>query len=174
VSNASDFFEQFQRSAWRLETRPFYGPDADEFQRFQHGQSPTAEQQRQRQRWMDRVAAATSAARMIGRVLVVTGPLTPYLRWRVETGRGHAAVGEDIRIADCAEHPALADLVSDYWIFDDERVLLLEYDPQGAFLRSRQVTDRAVVERCLRERELAIACSLPLRSFSRSPGERLR
>jgi len=34
VSSTGDFFEQFQRSAWRLETRPFYGPDADEFQRF--------------------------------------------------------------------------------------------------------------------------------------------
>jgi hypothetical protein len=108
---------------------------------------------------------ATSAARAIGRVLVVTGPLTPYLRWRVETGRGHAAAGEDIRIADCAQHPALAELDSDFWVFDDERVLLLEYDPQGAFLRSRQVTDRAIIERCLRERNLAIACSVPLEEF---------
>jgi len=165
VSSTGDFFEQFQRSAWRLETRPFYGPDADEFQRFQHGQGPTAEQQRQRQRWIDRVAAANGAARVIGRVLVVTGPLTLYLRWRVETGRGHAAAGEDIRIADCAHHPALAELDSDFWIFDDERVLLLDYDPQGAFLRSQQVTDRALIERCLRERELAIACSLPLEEF---------
>jgi hypothetical protein len=165
VSSAGDFFEQFQRSAWRLETRPFYGADADEFQRYQHGQSPTAEHQRQRQRWIDRIARATSAARTIGRVLVVTGPLTPYLRWRVETGRGHAAAGEDIRIADCAQHPALAEVDSDFWIFDDERVLLLEYDPQGAFLGSRQVTDRAIIERCLRERNLAIACSVPLEEF---------
>jgi hypothetical protein len=165
VSNTGDFFEQFQRSAWRLETRPFYGPDADEFQRYQHGLSPTAEHQQQRQRWIDRIAAATSAARTIGRVLVVTLPLTPYLRWRIETGRGHAAAGEDIRIADCAQHPALAELDSDFWIFDDERVLLLEYDPQGAFLGSQQVTDRALIERCLRERNLAIACSVPLEEF---------
>lgn len=165
MSNTGDFFEQFQRSAWRLETRPFYGPDADEFQQYQHGQGPTAEQQRQRQRWIDRIARATSAARTIGRVLVVTGPLTPYLRWRVETGRGHAAAGEEIRIADCAQHPALAELDSDFWIFDDERALLLEYDPQGAFLRSQQVADRAIIERCLRERDLAIACSVSLEEF---------
>jgi hypothetical protein len=44
-------------------------------------------------------------------------------------------------------------------------VLLLEYDPQGAFLGSRQVTDRAIIERCLRERNLAIACSVPLEEF---------
>jgi len=164
VSTTGDFFDRFQRSAWRLECRPFYGPDAAEFDRWQHGQPPTIEQQAQRQRWIDGVTAATDGGRTVGRVLVVTLPLTPYWQWRVSTGQAHTAAGEDIRVADRARHPDLGDL-GDFWIFDDDQLLALDYDPHGAFLGGRQVTDPTTIGRYRRQRDLSITGSVPLAEF---------
>jgi hypothetical protein len=159
------FFDRFERSAWRLETRAFYGPDRLEFQRFQQGHPPTARQGEQRQQWLEQVAAATQAGRSIGRVLVVTPPLVPYLRWRVEIGPAHLAAGEDIRIADRTQHPALAHLATDFWLFDHARVWALDYSPDGEFLGGRDVIDPAAVQQYRWQRDLAMACSVPLQEF---------
>lgn len=165
MSDTSGFFDLFQRSAWRLEVRPFYGPDADEFDRYQHDQPPTVEQERQRRHWLEHIAAATSDGRSVGRVLVVTAPLTPYWRWRVATGRAHAAAGEEIHLADRAQHPELAALTADFWLLDDARVLLLDYDPRGMFLGRREVTDPASVADYRRQQALSRRCSVPLEAF---------
>jgi hypothetical protein len=165
MSDAGGFFELFQRSAWRLETRPFYGPDAEAFERHQSGQLPTSEQRARRQRWLDGITAATRSGRVMGRILVVTLPLSPYLRWRIETAGDFTAAGEQIRVADRGVHAELAGLISDHWTFDDERVLRMDYGPDGAFLGSQQVTDPASIDRYRRERDLAVACSVPLEEF---------
>jgi hypothetical protein len=164
VSPTGDFFDRFHRSAWRLECRPFYQPDAAEFDRWQHGQPPTLDQQAQRQRWIDNITTASQHGRTVGRVLVVTLPLTPYWQWRVETGRQHAAAGEDIRVADRAKHPDLGDL-GDFWMFDDAHALLLDYDPTGGFLHAHPVTDQTALGRYRRQRDQGIAGSVPLAEF---------
>jgi hypothetical protein len=83
----------------------------------------------------------------------------------VEVGPDHHAAGEDVRIADRTRHPELASLTVDFWLFDDERVLRLDYSPEGAFLGSRQITDRVMVDRYRWERFLAVGCSVPLQEF---------
>lgn len=159
------FFELFRRSAWRLETRPFYAPDADEFGRATQGLDPTADQQAARRRWIQQVTAAGDAGRVIGRVLVVDLPLTPYWRWRLGTAAEHAQAGERIHVADRSRHPELASLAGDFWLFDEQWVVLLDYQPDGVFLGGRDTAELAVVERCQAERGLAVACSLPLEEF---------
>ena len=165
MTATGDLFDQFQRSAWRLETRGFYEADAEEFQRFTQGLEPSAGQQQQRQGWCDRVAAATSEGRSIGRVLVVTLPLSPYLNWRITTAWLHAAAGEDIRIADLGAHPELAALRMDFWLLDDELVWVMDYDNQGRFCGRMATQVPTAVGACRRYRDLALGCSAPLAEF---------
>jgi hypothetical protein len=44
-------------------------------------------------------------------------------------------------------------------------VLVLDYDPDGRFMAAQPVTDRAAVDRYRRQRDLAIAGSVPLAEF---------
>jgi hypothetical protein len=158
----SEFFNRFERTAWRLETRPFYAPDAEEFRRAQAGQPPTAAQRAQRQQWVEAITAATTAGRQVGRVLVVSFPLSPYWRWRTETPSSHIAAGENIRLVDRQGHPALADLTEDFWLFDNARVLALDFDPAGAFLGAHNVTDPRLTDRYHQQLALARSWSVPL------------
>lgn len=158
------FFDQFQRSVWRLEVQPFYQPDADEFGRHQQGLSPTAEQAAQRAGWVAQVAEATAAGRSIGRVLLIALPLSPYWRWRLETAREHVAAGEDIRIVIADDLPELVN-PSDFWLLDDELVMWLAYDPAGRYLGMTTHSDPSMLRYRRRQRDLAVAASVPLQEF---------
>jgi hypothetical protein len=158
----SEFFGRFERTAWRLETRPFYVPDAAEVGRWLAGQRPTAEQRGRRQQWVEDIAAAAAAGRQVGRILVVTFPLSPYWQWRVETAAAHIAAGEQIRLVDRRGNPALAKLADDFWLFDNTWALALDFSPDGVFLAAREVTSPGQVYRFGRQLGLARSWSVPL------------
>jgi hypothetical protein len=54
----------------------------------------------------------------------------------------------------------------DYWLFDDERLWLMDYDPTGAFLAARLVDDAVTVDRPRRWRDAALARSVPLADYT--------
>ena len=54
----------------------------------------------------------------------------------------------------------------DYWLFDDERLWLIDYDPVGSFEAARLVDDQVTVARHRRWRDAALAASVPLADYS--------
>jgi hypothetical protein len=92
-------------------------------------------------------------------------PLTEYLRFELLAYQENAAAGEEIRLAERDVHPALAALRSDFWLFDDTIAVPMQYDEEGHFVDFHVTTAPDVVERCRRERDLALAHSAPLHEF---------
>src|SRR5438874_2166734 len=70
--------------------------------------------------------------------LVVTGPsvhgldlpLTDYLRYELASYRSSMAAGMETYIADRDRHPDLAGLTKDFWMFDEQHVAVMRYDPE--------------------------------------------
>lgn len=171
MTSSTDFFDLFHCSAWRLELLPSYGPDEAAFRAHQERRPLSPAEQARRERWRSGVAEATRAGKRVGRVHVVSRPLTDYLRWQLGVYAGSVAAGEDVRIADRGAHPELASLTRDFWLFDAElgvaaSVLLMDYEPDGRFLGSVHTNDPGELVRYKREREVAMACSVPLSEFS--------
>lgn len=170
ISGADDFFDLFQRSAQRLETRASYGPDAEAFRAFQEGTLAPAGWLTQRRRWRERVAALVRQGRRVGRIFVVTTPLTPYWSWR--TSAGSLTPGEEVSVVDRTEHAQVAQLDRDWWALDfetaDPSVLLLDYAPDGTYLGRRHVADPAVVAQCRAELDLAQRLAVPLEDYLRA------
>jgi len=162
------FFRLFTRTAWRLETLPAYGapetdPDFAAFLALGH-LTPLSERPR-KQQWMAEVRAAVAVGKRIGRVHVLGQPLSDYLRYELATYPENVAVGEVVRIADITPMQRHASLRHDFWLLDDDLVLLLDYDDQGRFLGISATRDRAVVRRHRRLQEMAIACSVKLEEY---------
>jgi hypothetical protein len=170
MNDADDFFDLFQRSAQRLETRASDGPDVEAFRAFQEGMLAPAEWLTRRRWWREGVATVVREGRRVGRILVVATPLSPYWSWR--TSIGSLTPGEDVGIVDRTEHPQLAQLDRDWWAFDFETpepsVLLLDYAPDGAYLGRRHMTDPAVVAECRAELDLAQRLAVPLGDYLRA------
>jgi hypothetical protein len=124
-------FQAFSTSAFRLELHQVYSmPDeADELRRFRVGEKPPAQYH---YGWLDTVAAAIRAGKVMSRVRVVRKPLSDYTRYEFEWGFAYnVEAGEDIRVLDMTGRasPELPD--HDFWMFDETTVVLMLYRDDG-------------------------------------------
>jgi hypothetical protein len=94
------------------------------------------------------------------RVRIVQTPLTEYQRFQLSWGYPeNTAAGEEIYILD-KEPPGL--LSVDFWLFDDEQVIVLEYDDEGRFLRPVVAETVAPYRQA---RDMALKSSVPFREY---------
>jgi len=166
----SHSFEDFERTAFRLEARPIYmvEREAEAFRRYLAGE-PLPSAADALTDWEALVRRSTAGGRVISRVHAIEGPLTPYLRFEIDWGYPYtAAAGEQIAILhrDSLREVFGADTPPpDFWLFDDERVLWMEYDDAGRFVGSEESSDPQDIARCVRLRSVALEHALTLRAY---------
>ncbi|SFP07660.1 hypothetical protein SAMN05421810_101885 [Amycolatopsis arida] len=124
-------FDTFTESAWRLECQGVYREpeEAEPLRRFLAGEPDDLAWYAD---WPEWVRGARASGRTIGRVRVLTEPLTDYLRF--ELGRltpPAVDAGEDIRLLAPDEFDALGLPREDFWIFDDAQVAVLHFGDHG-------------------------------------------
>ncbi|MGH8885756.1 MAG: DUF6879 family protein [Egibacteraceae bacterium] len=164
-------FKTCQESAFRLEALQDYTVfsegDAERRRAFHEGRpipvSPGKAEDMQF--WQE----ATAAGKRFHRVHVIDLPLTPYLEFELAVYPENVAAGEDVRIADRAQHPGLAELTEDFLLFDGDTdqpvAVLFRYTPDGDLLSWDRSDDPDDIARCRAQRYLALAHSVPLERF---------
>ena len=129
-SNWRAYFDAMEQDAWRLETHPVYTmpQEEDALLRFLDGEAVTTADTAA---WTTRVKGYLNTGRTVGRVHVITRPLTDYLRFEFAHYKHNVEAGEDVRILDLTDraNPGLPE--QDFWIFDDIRIVLMNYRPDG-------------------------------------------
>ncbi|MBV8941937.1 MAG: hypothetical protein JO240_09410 [Solirubrobacterales bacterium] len=141
VEEFGALFELFQRSAFRVKAPDRYDVDTEreEFAAFLEGK-PLPPRTIESDRWLALGAAGKTSGRLIERVRIVSQPLNDYIRYEFAAYRDNIAAGETIGVIP---RGALADsdqtwASKDFWIFDNEQVVLLSYDDGGRFLGVQQ------------------------------------
>lgn len=163
-------FDEFQVSAFRLETLQRYAaPAEDERIAAFREHKPLPERSARTSPWLRRVADTTAEGKHWSRVHVVDEPLSEYVRFEMVTYRESAQAGEEIRIASRRADPALDALRADFWLFDAETdhpfAALMQYEPDGHYVDAEVSTDRAVIAECKAARDLALRHSVPLAAY---------
>ncbi|MGO1056699.1 DUF6879 family protein [Crossiella sp. CA198] len=125
-------FEQFTRTAWRLETHLVYRIPGERsyLGDFLRGEPRPAEHNAE---WHEHLRTWSGQGKTVTRVKCLRRPLTDYQRYELAWGLPpNAEAGEDVRILDLGAHP---DVVppQDYWVFDDRTVVLVNYNAEGAW-----------------------------------------
>lgn len=153
-STFGTYFETFERTAWRLETRRRYASDrqSPNWARWKAGEDvshdrPTA--------WRENVQRQTTAGKRFERIRIVDDPPTDGQRFLLARAPSNEAAGEDIRNmwrAD-AEHLGLPEV--DFWLFDDLRALVLHFDDADDYLGAELVEDPARIAEFCRIRDAA-------------------
>ncbi|GAA4083011.1 DUF6879 family protein [Actinomadura miaoliensis] len=169
-------FDDFQSTAYRLETRQSYDVsyEQEEFERFRagraRGQFPGIAS------WADRVRAGRRLGKSFTRVHVMEEPLTDYLRFEAAwCYRDTVAAGEDVRVIPIQPGqwpdgiPRL-----DYWLFDSHRLLLMNYSRHGTFLSAELVNDPERVSDAVRWQQRAWALSVPFNEYAAGFDEFMR
>lgn len=109
--------------------------------------------------WMHRVAELTAAGKQIGRVRVLEEPPTRYQNWELWLDRWNTESGEHIdylRRSDLDRLDPTPFGPTDWWLFDDARLVLMYFDDAGRRVEVELITDPAKVELACRFRGAAI------------------
>ena len=161
-------FRSFQRTAFRLETLPEYrtGSEDESIRRFLAGEDRPQVTEK-KQAWVQLIRSHAAAGRRMGRVHVIWGDPTDYLRWEIQWGYlPNAEAGEDIRILQVGEGEFSELGTEDFWLFDDERAVRMLYGPNGQWPGQAILTDEpAVVAECKNKRDLALSLAVPLGDY---------
>ncbi|MFE1346650.1 DUF6879 family protein [Streptomyces sp. NPDC058757] len=154
-------FADFERSAFRLETRRGYATDRDgaRFQAFMRGTDPTPEPDHP---WNANVREKTAAGARFSRVRIVDEPPTDGQRFLMATARGNVSAGEDIRVLGRTDAEQLGvDLAHDFWLFDSTTLVRMHIDDTDTTVGVEVITDEAAVLAACRARDTALAAAVP-------------
>ncbi|TDD83276.1 hypothetical protein E1202_25800 [Saccharopolyspora karakumensis] len=164
LSNLRERFANCHSSAWRFEAQPTYTMpgEQDELELWRAGK-PMPEGFNSA--WHERVSGYVERGVSMGRVRVVRRPLTEYLRHQFEWAiPGNIKAGEDIRVLDLTELDL--DLPSqDFWLFDDEIVVDLNFNPDGTMINREQL-ENPDLSKYRKWRDTALAHAVPFHEFN--------
>jgi hypothetical protein len=157
-------FGSFRRTAFRLETRDDYALDyeAQDFEWFLAGDPVPPPEVGWWRPWLDQITELTRQGKQVARVRVVAEPPSPYQRWEIWAAPWHARAGE--RIGYMPRSKALRvglPLRTDWWLLDDERLILMQFDAAGRKAGNLLVTDPEVVGQHCEWRDLAVRHAIP-------------
>jgi len=156
----------FTRTAYRLELLDEYdSPETRERIRLWLAGEPQGEDVRAYWDAVIRDAHRRGATMTRVHAIPSDGPLNNYLRFEFDFYRGSVEAGEDVRILPAGLANDIDLGVHDYWLFDNDRVLVNYYGGRGTWLRAEIVDDPAFVAACRRRRDAALSRAIPLNAY---------
>ncbi|MEU8891171.1 DUF6879 family protein [Streptomyces sp. NPDC048442] len=156
-------FTEIKQEAWRLETLPQYlvPQEAEDFAAFREGRPMTPYTSSS---YTERVSRQCAEGKRNGRVHLVTQPLSDYLRFEFSRYyEVHARAGDDIRILDVTDRVNPLEDVPDFWMFDQSKVVLMNYEADGTQI-NREVFKGGVCP-FLEYQRIAVAESVPFEEY---------
>ncbi|MFD8395802.1 DUF6879 family protein [Streptomyces sp. NPDC059680] len=142
------YFETFEHTAWRLETRRGYGSDrvGEKYRRFLETDTVPDDSHRP---WCTNVRAQTAQEKRIERVRIVDTRPTSEQLFLLASSASNNEAGEGIRNLWRADVEKLRLPAVDFWLFDARRALVLHFDAADEYLDAELVDDPArIVEFC--------------------------
>ncbi len=151
----AELLRTIRRSAFRLETLDAYALDYEraDFELFLAGRPDSPPWQD----WLDQVAAQTREGKTVARVRILAEPPSDYQRWMLWAQPWYARSGEDMRYVPRSKAAALRlPLEVDWWLLDDERLVLMYFTSAGEIAGKILTTDPGIVARHREWRDLAV------------------
>lgn len=164
----SALFENFRSSVFRLEALDHYWVEDDgRYQAFIEGR-PRPEVTPGRDQWLKMIASGVANGKRWERVHVID-TLSSYVRFELESGYPElTASGERIGILEAQKHGGRdAWPQRDFWLFDDETVVWMDYDAEGRLSDRIKTTDNNTVQECIAQRAAMLTAAESYENFLR-------
>lgn len=157
-----ELFDSYERSVFRLEQQPAYDVDfeRDLFEKFVAGHPEPPDQFEEFRAWYTTIAAQTAAGISFERVRLVDDPPTAYQRWTRYMDGWNIRAGETIHYLSRkrARRAKLTEAFEgrDFWLFDDERLVIMTFDVDHRCTSKDISTDDTDLQHARMWRDLAI------------------
>lgn len=146
----ADLLRTFERSAFRLEARDAYALSYEQadFAAFLAGSPVPPLEIGWWRGWLDQAAAQVREGKTIARVRVLNEPPSDYQRWMVWAAPWYGQAGEEVRYLSRSRAVGLGiPLETDWWLLDDERLILMHFSDAGEIVGKELITDADIVAR---------------------------
>lgn len=161
-----DVAHTFDRSALRLELQPQYDEpgELEMARQFAAGDRTLPEWPD----WCGHIRRARSAGKRVERVRVFEDPPTEYQQWLQWVSQLNIAAGEVMRYMTREKAESIGLLPAagseDWWMLDEERLLVMRFDDAGRRVENELVTDPDRVAQAREWWDLAVRHSAPAES----------
>lgn len=152
----------FKTSVLRFEQQPAYwvGYERAQLDRFLAGDPESPDLNADLRGWHELVRRHVGAGRSMTRIRVLEEPPTDYQRWVLWLDRWNRDAGEQISYLTraVATGRGIVPLAGadDWWLLDDERLMVMGYDAEGRRVRLELSTDAPDVQRARQVWQLAV------------------
>lgn len=156
-------FDAYERTAVRLEIKDRYAASPAEVEAARKFRAGEPDDRAWHRPWLDAVRRRTAEGKTMQRVRVVTLPLSEYAAFSFHNVVNNIAAGEDIRYlarTDAAGLPGY-----DYWLFDDARLCVLQFDAADILLGAELIDDPDAVHAHRKHFDDAWSRSVPRTEF---------
>ncbi|MEY9844565.1 DUF6879 family protein [Streptacidiphilus sp. MAP5-3] len=168
ITDASwlDLFDTFEGTAMRLETQPSYLVDAGREESAQFLATGRVEDEGPDRRWRRQMRTARDTGRLVARVRLISEPPGDYQRFLIACNRFNDEDGEDIRYLTYRRAEELGLPLGDFWLFDEQVLLRMDFDKSGRPLDKELVdADSAAVAQAREWVALAREHAMPYREL---------
>jgi hypothetical protein len=98
--------------------------------------------------WFDLIQPTVNRGVSVRRARIISEPVSEYIRFEYEMTVMNVAVGEDVRWLPRRKATDLALPGNDFWLFDDEVLLVNHFSGDGDAVGRELVTDAGTAELC--------------------------
>ncbi|MFQ6197063.1 DUF6879 family protein [Streptomyces sp. NPDC000405] len=155
-----------QHSAIHLEMRDGYMPSDPAFAAWKDGKliDPVGGDT-DFQQWLDWVSAATSRGVEFRRARVISVPESDYIRFEHFSSQANVEAGENIRWLPRRRATDIALPGNDFWVFDNELVLVLHFTGDGELADRELTRDERVLRLCMSAFEAVWERAVPHKDY---------
>jgi hypothetical protein len=140
-----------RRSAYHFERQRHYAAESAVFARWRAGDDQPPVGEPGFERWFGLVGERVRAGARFERVRVIDEPPTDYQRFEAWCGRWNIEAGEILRSLSRSQAEDLGiGHGPDWWLLDDEALIITDFDPQGQPVASRLVEDQEDLDQARR------------------------
>ena len=136
--------DEFKYSAQRIETLPVYKVEG-EWEEYERYISGIPEFDFGKNSWIQKIERIVQNNGEMERIRIVPQQINSYLRFETETGYiPNSVAGEKILVMPQKQYEMMTplELRGDFWIFDNSKVLKMNYAEDGEFIGSEMVQNQ--------------------------------
>jgi hypothetical protein len=156
-----DQFGSYRHTARRAELQAAYwvAGERASFEWFLAGKPEPFPEVEGTRAWLEQAAQRTASGIQVERIRIHRDPPTDYQRWLRMFDQQYIAAGDRICYLTAAQADEVGLLgvgARDWWLLDDERLLLLTHDEEGRRIHAELITDEPELTRARAWWDLAV------------------
>ena len=166
-----------KKSIFRLEGRPEYRVPGEQgnIEKWKKGELDMSGN-KEWQKWMESLKNAQAKGLVVSRVRVVPKIMNDYTRCEIDMWQEYSAKnGEEFFFMNENEYQTIiAEFgfnTKDFWLFDDEKLLIFNYNKTGQFAGDILIADGGMVKRYADLKIKLLQKSTPLATFVKKLGK---